>query len=166
MGHGTHVSGTILARADGDGVVGVLPAGARLFMNNPFGPLDSFNANELLVGWDNCVQHLSYLKKSVNPAMRMVVSMSVNLPASFEIPAGELWRGLPILSACPPLVVGGRPVVHHTARGLGPERRYHARRRSEAVGQTPAGRLTWTGSMPGGTCCSLRRAAMKAGACR
>jgi hypothetical protein len=174
MGHGTHVSGTILARADGSGVVGVLPYGARLWMTNPFGYLvrglvlvlsqsfsaelqvagltaghwgaewcpgagaalqwapclasragsvapllapctpgplasaaaspgrplastlrltgllrrpflwqDTFDSNELLVGWDKCVQHWEGLKKSVNPAMKLVISMSVGgwLPA-------------------------------------------------------------------------------------
>jgi serine protease len=73
-GHGTHVAGTIGAVRNGLGVVGVAGEGARLWMVNVFGFLNSFEESQLGHAWDMCLAEQERLKASVNPAMKMVGS--------------------------------------------------------------------------------------------
>jgi hypothetical protein len=46
-------------------------------MFNIFGTENSFDESDLVPAWESCFDQLEYLKATVNPAMRMVVSMSV-----------------------------------------------------------------------------------------
>jgi serine protease len=75
--HGTHVSGTIVARLNGVGVVGVVSGGARLRMENVFGSGDWTTDTEILNALDSCVKYLDTLKASTRLPYRMVVSMSL-----------------------------------------------------------------------------------------
>jgi subtilisin family serine protease len=78
--HGTHVGGTIGAVRNGLGVVGVAAEGARMYIYNIFGDRGSFFESELVPAWDACLAELDRLKAELNPAMRLVVSMSVGGP--------------------------------------------------------------------------------------
>jgi serine protease len=78
--HGTHVSGTISARLNGVGVVGVVSGGARLRMENVFGSGDGTNDDEIITAISNCAKYLDYLKATTRLPYRMVVSMSLGGP--------------------------------------------------------------------------------------
>ena len=75
--HGTHVAGTIGAARNQQGVVGLAAERARIYMYNIFGASSFFDESDLVPAWEACLSELDYLKATVNPAMRAVVSMSI-----------------------------------------------------------------------------------------
>jgi hypothetical protein len=71
-GHGTHVAGTIAAARNGQGVVGVVAEGARLWMVNLMGTQETFPESDFVPAWDACLAELERLQASVNRDMKMV----------------------------------------------------------------------------------------------
>jgi serine protease len=79
-GHGTHVTGTIAARRDGDGVVGVASNGAHVYTVNLFGSNAFFQETELITAWSACISYLDGIKSTTNPSAKMIISMSLGGP--------------------------------------------------------------------------------------
>ncbi|KAF8057743.1 ALG10 [Scenedesmus sp. PABB004] len=77
-GHGTHTSGTIAARRDGRGIVGVSAEGAQLYHYNIFGSAASFGDVDFIAAWDACETELDARRAASGVAdMRLVISMSI-----------------------------------------------------------------------------------------
>lgn len=69
MGHGSHVAGTIAARRDGQGVVGVIPGGAELYMVRVFNDSEDVSQGQglvyggtLIVAFTQCEGRLAALQ--------------------------------------------------------------------------------------------------------
>lgn len=79
--HGTHVIGTIAALQNGQGVIGVSATKSNVFSYNvfPFGKRNGTYDDLILGGIAECTKELETLQQS-NPAMKMVVSMSLGGP--------------------------------------------------------------------------------------
>ncbi len=120
---------------------------------------DSFDSNEQLVGWDRCMQHLEGLKRSVNPAMKIIISMSVGgwlRPPSYCLvhvlkPPCRAWCGM-VRQA--PGAHTQRGPAEHAATGCCS---------LEAAGRTRTGRRTWSGCTRAGTCCYSPRREIQVG---
>jgi subtilisin family serine protease len=89
-GHGTHVAGTIAAKDDGSGVVGVAP-GARLWSVKVFDSQGSGYVSYIICGMDWIAAHASTIK-AVNFSGAWSGTNSANCGAATLVNIGSPWR--------------------------------------------------------------------------
>ncbi|KAF6250501.1 peptidase S8/S53 domain-containing protein [Scenedesmus sp. NREL 46B-D3] len=93
VGHGTHVAGTIAAQRNGQGVVGVIPGPAELYIVRVFNDSGDVNQGQGLVygstvilAFTQCEGRLAALQVAYpEKQYRMVVSMSLGAPGPLTI---------------------------------------------------------------------------------
>ncbi|WIA30248.1 hypothetical protein OEZ86_000338 [Tetradesmus obliquus] len=92
--HGTHTSGSIAARRNGQGIVGVSAEGANMYHYNIFGPQEAFSLTDSITAIGDCIRELDSRKgSSGNRAMKLVVSMSFGGNSSVSV-MGDVFKAI------------------------------------------------------------------------